>query len=749
MARVFCWGNTCNGELGLGGIEDEHILLPRKQKVAIDGRKYAIRQLSSGRNHTLVLLVNPLDDTSLVLSCGSNERHQLGREGSWRRFDTVDGVDKHVVVRLCCGANHSLALTSAGQMFGWGCNLFGQLGIGNKVDESVPKPSLVKRLAAKMVVQIACGGNHSLALTINGSIYSWGSNAFGQLGNGMKGNCENSPIEILSLRSVPIRQMSCGGSHSALLSYTGAIYMWGKNEFGQLGLNDMQNRLVPTVQTTLRSQRISFIDCGEEHTVALTADGGLFSWGAGMYGQLGHAKNNNEILPRRVFELMGNVVTQVSCGRCHTLATIGSNGRLYSFGLNGSGQLGIGTQTSKSVPNHVSGKWAELGVKDVCVRNAAGSLLPVVSYNQSSNSSPKASRRRRSKAKSSQKPKSPPRRGDDDDSCEMSIDELSDCDDSDKDIADMMSSDEAIIEEPDEYSKETILKPGFICTSDLIVSTKPDSIEINEYQSDPDSDSQLNTERQQLVVKEIVASKGDQSFVLVVRLNDNNYPIDFRYNHSFDEIYKLDTKRLQKLNETLEDNNISSDDIDYIESAFTSISCWNSSFIDDKITGDSVLPSIDWSSARTAFEFIEKAKNSRIKELIYQSILKLIPGLPDIDDDNSLDPEVLRIYMLLTLFHPFRTDYKNAEAMRKLICGYMRAVLRLHDSAKDVIKQWFGRLETKHFRQLIHNVKNYMKEVFESQNNQNKEFESRSSGADGAHQQRVIDSELHDTLGLS
>jgi E3 ubiquitin-protein ligase HERC4 len=128
MSKVYCFGNTSNGELGLGGIEDEHILLPRKQKLPID-KKYKLRQLSSGRNHTLVLLLNDSIEESLVLSCGSNERLQLGRSGSWKRFETIDALNQHLVTRVCCGANHSLALTEAGQIFSWGCNLFGQLGI--------------------------------------------------------------------------------------------------------------------------------------------------------------------------------------------------------------------------------------------------------------------------------------------------------------------------------------------------------------------------------------------------------------------------------------------------------------------------------------------------------------------------------------------------------------------------------------------------------------------------------------------
>ena len=129
MAKVFCFGNTSNGELGLGGIEDEHILLPRKQKLSIDTRKYSLKQLCSGRNHTLVLLRDNSEDSTLVLTCGSNERNQLGRQGSWKRLEPVDALRNHVVARMCCGANHSLVLTEAGQIFGWGCNLFGQLGV--------------------------------------------------------------------------------------------------------------------------------------------------------------------------------------------------------------------------------------------------------------------------------------------------------------------------------------------------------------------------------------------------------------------------------------------------------------------------------------------------------------------------------------------------------------------------------------------------------------------------------------------
>lgn len=722
MAKVYCFGNTSNGELGLGGIEDEHILSPRKQKIPFDSN-YELRQLCSGRNHTLILMENDMN-LSIVLSCGSNERNQLGRSGSWKRLETIDALNQHKVIRLSTGANHSLVLTEAGQILSWGCNIFGQLGIGNKEDESVAKPSLVKRLAAEFVIQINCGANHNLALTKSGLIYSWGSNAFGQLGNGMKGNCENSPIEIVGLRCVPIHILSAGGSHSAVLSYTGTIYMWGKNEFGQLGLNDTINRVIPTVQTTLRSQKISFIDCGDEHTVALTSDGGLFSWGAGMYGQLGHNKNVNEILPRQVFELMGNTVTQVSCGRCHTLASVGSNGRVYTFGLNGSGQLGIGTQISKNVPTHVSGKWSELGIKDLSVRNIAGSLMRVPK--ETFPNSPKSPRKDRSPASEDDSD------SEDDNSSVMSIDELSD-----DDIADEVIDDkQVIIEEPEDSRVETVERePSFVCTQNTIMATNPNSIQIDEYISDFDSDSVLHVERQPLVLREIIASKGDQSFVLVVKFTDNSKLIDFRFLSSCEEICKLENA-FELLKKSSEVKTIPNDDIDYIENVFSSISCWNASYINYNEKSETSLPAIHFNYANEGFRCLEQTQNNRIKELILQSILKIIPDLPNIYDQYSLDPEVLRIYLLLPLFHEFSTGFKSPEILKQLIGGYARAVIRLSDNAIDVFNDWLSKSDERYFQYLILNFKNYVEFLLGIQDKENQQKNTS------------FDPQLHENLGL-
>lgn len=129
MAKVYCFGNTENGELGLGGIEEEHILSPRKQRLPYDRRKYILIDLASGRNHTLLLLKNILHDQNVIFSCGSNERLQLGRVGSWKKLESVNSLTNHSIVKIACGLNHCLALSEAGQIFSWGCNLFGQLGM--------------------------------------------------------------------------------------------------------------------------------------------------------------------------------------------------------------------------------------------------------------------------------------------------------------------------------------------------------------------------------------------------------------------------------------------------------------------------------------------------------------------------------------------------------------------------------------------------------------------------------------------
>lgn len=187
-----------------------------------------------------------------------------------------------------------------------------------------------------------CGNQHCIALSRDGQLFTWGQNTSGQLGLGKGEPGKPAPSLLKSLAGIPLAQISAGGDHSFALSLSGAVFGWGKNRAGQLGLNDKQDRAVPCHIKFLRSQKVVYISCGDEHTAALTKDGGLFTFGDGSWGQLGHGSTNNEPLPRRVLELMGTEVSQIACGRHHTLAFVPSSGMVYAFGCNSQGQLGTG-----------------------------------------------------------------------------------------------------------------------------------------------------------------------------------------------------------------------------------------------------------------------------------------------------------------------------------------------------------------------------------------------------------------------
>uniref|UniRef100_A0A8C1N663 HECT and RLD domain containing E3 ubiquitin protein ligase 4 n=1 Tax=Cyprinus carpio TaxID=7962 RepID=A0A8C1N663_CYPCA len=266
----------------------------------------------------------------------------------------VVSLDAQNIVAVSCGEAHTLALNDKGQVFAWGLGSDGQLGLSN-IEDCIRVPRTVKSLSEVHIAQVACGYWHSLALARG--IFSWGQNKYGQLGLGMQGAGVSSPQVVQSLQGVPFAQISAGGSHSFGLTLSGAVFGWGSNKFGQLGLSDNDDRHFPALLKALRSQRVVYICCGEDHTAALTKEGGVFTFGAGGYGQLGHNTTNHEVNPRKVFELMGNVVTQIACGRQHTLAFIPSSGKIDSFGLGGNGQLGTRSTYNRMSPAPVKGCW--------------------------------------------------------------------------------------------------------------------------------------------------------------------------------------------------------------------------------------------------------------------------------------------------------------------------------------------------------------------------------------------------------
>uniref|UniRef100_UPI00398F60B6 probable E3 ubiquitin-protein ligase HERC3 n=1 Tax=Pristiophorus japonicus TaxID=55135 RepID=UPI00398F60B6 len=279
--------------------------------------------------------------------------YTLVNEQRWRgQPELVNGLQEHKIHAVDSGTSHILFVSEAGNVF---LTEFHnkKRGANTKLFNTA-EPQLLRDFAEICVIQVACGNNHSLALCKDGQVFAWGQNSRGQLGVGKAGRSVPTPRGVTSLAGVPLAQIAAGGSHSFALSVSGAVFAWGSNDHGQLGLNDMENRYHPTEVKLLDGKKMVYISCGGQHTATLTKDGLVFTFGAGRYGQLGHNTTTDELKPQLVEEFVGSKVTQIACGSYHTLVLVASSGKIYSFGRGVEGQLGNGRTSHQSVPRPVT-----------------------------------------------------------------------------------------------------------------------------------------------------------------------------------------------------------------------------------------------------------------------------------------------------------------------------------------------------------------------------------------------------------
>ncbi|XP_063314711.1 probable E3 ubiquitin-protein ligase HERC3 isoform X1 [Pelobates fuscus] len=346
---LLCWGQSVFGQLGIGPNPPPIVSEPCRSRFPLAG---SIKKVACGGHHSVFVL-----EDGRVYSCGWNAAGQLGQTEDGVQPGHVTSLGDKKIIHVACGQSHNLALSCEGQVFSWGAGNEGQLG-HSSTEASIPVPRLIKKLSQHKIHQVSCGNQHCMALSDDGQLFTWGQNCHGQLGLGSGFGSQCSAHRVKSLEGIPLAQIVAGGYHSFALSLSGAVFGWGKNSEGQLGLSDEKVRESPCQVKPLRTQKVVYISCGEEHTAILTKSGGLFTFGAGGCGQLGHDSLHNEINPRRVVELMGSEVTQIACGRQHTIAYVPSSGFLYAFGSGDLGQLGTGQTRNVNCPTIVKGKWA-------------------------------------------------------------------------------------------------------------------------------------------------------------------------------------------------------------------------------------------------------------------------------------------------------------------------------------------------------------------------------------------------------
>ncbi|XP_076149382.1 putative E3 ubiquitin-protein ligase HERC3 [Alosa pseudoharengus] len=241
---------------------------------------------------------------------------------------------KEKIKEIRCGDAHVVLISHGGKVF---------------LMDTSQIPRCMKGLNSEHITQVACGDQHSIALSQDGQLFTWGQNSNGQLGLGKGEPSTMSPQPLKSLAGIPLSQISAGGDHSFALSLSGAVFGWGKNSAGQLGLGDLSDRPEPVDVSCLSLKKTIFISCGAEHTAILVKDGVVFTCGSGRYGQLGHNSFRDELRPRLVAELWGSKVSQIACGKHHTLALVGPS-KIYSFGRGDQGQLGNGQIVNQCVP---------------------------------------------------------------------------------------------------------------------------------------------------------------------------------------------------------------------------------------------------------------------------------------------------------------------------------------------------------------------------------------------------------------
>lgn len=240
------------------------------------------------------------------------------------------------------GYAHTVTLNSDGTVWAWGLNQYGQLGNGsfNNSGSPVKVPTLCN------VTAIVAGGDHVVALKSDGTVWVWGSNDFGQLGNATNGYYSSVPVQVTNLSNVSA--VAAGHRHTVVLKKDGTVWAWGRNGFGQLGDGTTATGRSPVQANGLSD--IVAVAAGVSHTVAVKSDGTVWTWGSNVYGQLGYATaapDNDSLIPKQVPNMSD--VKSIAAGSDHTVV-LKRDGTAWTWGWNIAGQLGNGTSTSSHDP---------------------------------------------------------------------------------------------------------------------------------------------------------------------------------------------------------------------------------------------------------------------------------------------------------------------------------------------------------------------------------------------------------------
>lgn len=298
------------------------------------------QSLSVGSDNTIAIKAD-----GKIWGWGNNGLGALGLgKFSGSQITPTPSNDTSTFTQIASGGNSfSIALKSDGTLWATGSNTYGFLGIGNYENEK----SFTQIGSATDWKSISAGGSHVLAIKTDGTLWAWGANNEGQLGNGTK-TMSNVPIQIGV--ETNWQHVSAGGYYfSAAIKTDGTLWVWGNDSYGQLGNGQITiHYTIPTkIDTATDWQKIS---AGQYQMIAIKNNGTLWAWGDNSAGSIGIGNTTPVSVPIQVG--IANNWKQISAGNLTSYA-IKTDGTLWAWGYNSNGQLGDGTTTQKTIPTQI------------------------------------------------------------------------------------------------------------------------------------------------------------------------------------------------------------------------------------------------------------------------------------------------------------------------------------------------------------------------------------------------------------
>ena len=371
---VSCWGRNDNGQLG-DGTRDSSL---EPQKVSMPMGRNTI-EISAGSYHTCALL----DDGS-IRCWGSNVFGQLGDGTTIERTTpiTVNLGSGVSAIGVSSGESHTCAVLSDNRVKCWGLNANGQIGDGTTTDRHIPAYS---SLGGTGALRVSAGSFHTCAITLDRNVMCWGENWNGQLGDSSNVD-RNTPVEVSIPSNSSAISIDSGAFHSCLGMNDGSMFCWGYNAHGQLGNGGTSDSNSPLPSALSPDLLLMEVEVGLFHSCGLFDSGEVACWGDNSYGQLGDGTQTAHSTPEVI--ILSTNATSISVGHRHTCMIL-DDASLKCWGANEFGQVGDGGSTNSNTPQDIDlrhgskeqvpcerGTYQPLPEKTTCILASRGFMVP-------------------------------------------------------------------------------------------------------------------------------------------------------------------------------------------------------------------------------------------------------------------------------------------------------------------------------------------------------------------------------------